>query len=525
MNILKSKHPDVTWPTDVALTTYLFEGAGDYLDRAALTDGSSGRQLTYGELIEGFKRFAGGLIERRAENGEVLAVVAPNLPEYAVVFHGTLYAGGTITTINPSYTAKEILKQLNDSKATRLVSVSFFADTLKEVAEQYELKDLILIDGTDEHRESLGATPITDYLAAEPLAEHAEIDTANHIACLPYSSGTTGLPKGVVLSHQNLIANIAQGEPFAYVEEGGVVLAVLPFFHIYGLQILMNSSLRYGVPVVTLPRFDLMEFLECVQTYKITRLYLVPPIVLALAKHPAIDDFDLSSVDLITSGAAPLSADVAHATSNRIGAEIFQGYGMTELSPLSHAALRGEGKPGAVGGVVPNTECRIVDIETREDVENGEMGELLIRGPQVMQGYLNNPEATAEMLDADGWLSTGDVAYIDDAQDFYIVERSKELIKYKGFQVSPAELEGILLTHEAVGDAAVIGKPDDEAGELPMAFVTLKEGYEPSDETAADIIEFAAKDVATFKRIAEIQFLDAIPKSATGKILRKELRP
>lgn len=517
MRIFKSKLADVQWPTDMPLTNYVFQNASP--DDVAMIEGVSGRSLTISQMMDSIKRFANGLLERGAEKDEVLAIVAPNMPEYAVVFHGVLYSGGIVTTINPSYTASEIVKQLKDSKATRLVSIGEFEPVLKEIQEKYELKDVILIDA-DGNKGSFG-TPISEYLAAEPLSEHVEIDTSTQIACLPYSSGTTGLPKGVILTHQNLIANIAQGEPYAYIEDGGTSLAVLPFFHIYGLQILMNSSLRYGTKIITLPRFDLMEFLECIQKHKVTRLYLVPPIVLALAKHPAIDQFDLSSVELITSGAAPLSSDVAHAASDRIQAEIFQGYGMTELSPLSHAALRGVGKPGAVGGVAPNTECRIVDIETGEDLEPGESGELLIRGPQVMLGYLNNPEATAAMIDSDGWLNTGDVAYVDEEQDFYIVERTKELIKYKGFQISPAELEGILLTHPAIGDAAVIAKDDEEAGEVPMAFITLKEGQEASAE---EIIEFAAQDVAKFKRIDEIRFIDSIPKSATGKILRKELK-
>ncbi len=527
MSIITSQLPDVTWPLDTPITSYLLEESLKEPERTAFVDGPSGRSLSYGELFEAIQRFGGGLLERGAEKGEVLALVAPNIPEYAVVFHGTLYAGGTVTTINPTYTAKEIIKQLEDSKATRLVSVSLFEPVLKEVQEACALKEIILIDGTDANTQNLGAVAMSEYLKTDPLQEHIEIDPASHIACLPYSSGTTGMPKGVMLSHINLVANTAQADPMTDIGKDDVIIAVLPFFHIYGLQIIMNCSLRVGAKVITQSRFDLGDFLACVQEHKATRLYLVPPIILALAKHPIVDEFDLSSVQLITSGAAPLSGEVEDLARKRIDAEILQGYGMTELSPLSHAGLIGKAKAGSAGVLCPNTECRIVDVDmdadagALKDMPAGETGELLIRGPQVMVGYLNNPAATEEMLDKDGWLHTGDVGYVDEDGNFYIVDRSKELIKYKGFQVSPAELEGILLTHPAVADAAVIGMPDEEAGEVPKAFIALKEGQNASEQ---EIIDFAAEDVATFKRIQEVAFVDEIPKSATGKILRRLLR-
>ena len=518
MTVIKSKYPDVEIP-NLALTSLLLEHDNFVPEAIAFVDAPSGRSYTYAQLLDAVKRFASGLKERGSELGEVLAIVAPNLPEYAIVLHGVLYAGGTVTTINPAYTAKEIIKQLENSGATRLVSIKLFEPVLAEIQEAMDLKEFILIDG--DKSDSLGATPLAEYLSAEPQEEHTPIDPDSHIAVLPYSSGTTGLPKGVMLSHTNLAVNVYQAETMVNLDETDVCVAVLPFFHIYGMHIIMNCSLRAGGTVVTQPRFVLEDFLECIQKYKATRLYLVPPIVLALAKHPVVDNYDLSSVELITSGAAPLSGELADAASERIDTEILQGYGMTELSPLSHSLLRGKYKPGSVGGLTPNTECRIVSTETGEDVAPGEDGELLIRGPQVMLGYLNNLEATTETIDSQGWLHTGDVGHIDEDEDFYIVDRSKELIKYKGFQVSPAELEGLLLTHPAIADAGVIGIPDEEAGEVPKAFVTLKEGHSATEK---EIQEFVATEVATFKQIREIEFVDEVPKSPTGKILRRVLR-
>jgi 4-coumarate--CoA ligase len=348
------------------------------------------------------------------------------------------------------------------------------------------------------------------------------VDYAEHVVVLPYSSGTTGLPKGVMLTHRNLVANIAQMEHTFVPSDGEVALAVLPFFHIYGMQVLMNMLLAFGVRVVTMPRFDMVRALELVQEQRITRFFAVPPMVLGLAKHPAVDDFDLSSIKQIFSGAAPLGADLAAAAAARVGCEVVQGYGMTELSPVSHCTPEGQFRPGTSGVTVSNTEIRIVDAETGADVGVGERGELLVRGPQVMRGYLNNPEATAESLDSDGWLHTGDVAVIDDEDHVSIVDRIKELIKYKGWQVPPAELEAVLVTHPAVSDAAVIGIPDEEAGELPKAFITLAVGA--AAPTLADLQGHVGEHLATYKQVRALEVLEAIPKSASGKILRRELR-
>jgi 4-coumarate--CoA ligase len=284
---------------------------------------------------------------------------------------------------------------------------------------------------------------------------------------------------------------------------------------------LMSFPLYRGACCVTLPRFELDPFLQVAQDQRATHLYLVPPIVLALAKHPAVDRYDLSSVRRINSGAAPLDAGVQRAVAERLRTGVSQGYGMTELSPVTHATPEGQGRAGTSGILVPNTECRVVNPDTGEDCGVGEDGELWVRGPQVMKGYLNNPSATADTIDADGWLHTGDIGHADADGHFSIVDRLKELIKYKGFQVPPAELEALLLTHPSVADVAVVGVPDDEAGELPKAFVVLKPD---ADTTAADLQAFVAERVASYKQIREVAFVAEIPKSASGKILRRLLR-
>ena len=300
-----------------------------------------------------------------------------------------------------------------------------------------------------------------------------------------------------------------------------VMMAVLPFFHIYGMQILMNDGLRRGATQITMPRFDLEQYLALIQEHRATRLFVVPPMVLALAKQPIVDQYDLSSVKSLFSGAAPLGPELAEEAHRRIGAPTAQGYGMTEMSPVSHACRFDDDKPGSIGILVASAEARVVDPESGEDLPAGADGEIWCRGPMVMKGYLNRPDATADTIDPDGWLHTGDIGHVDDDGFWYIVDRLKELIKYKGFQVPPAELEALLLSHPAVADCAVIGVPDEEAGEIPKAFVALKPGVECS---ATDIQEFVAGHVAHYKQVRIVEFVDAIPKSPSGKILRRMLR-
>jgi acyl-CoA synthetase (AMP-forming)/AMP-acid ligase II len=496
---------------DEDLASFTLARTEELGDKPALIDGPSGRTITYAELGERTLALAGALAGRGIGKGDVVAIYMPNLPEYAVIFHGVIRANATNTTANPLYTSHELAHQLTDSGAKMLFTIPDFLDTARKAADEVGLTDIVIVG------ESSGDEPtLADLLAEGGDAPEPDIDPENDLAVLPYSSGTTGLPKGVMLSHRNLIANVLQTCETIPVEDGDVSVGVLPFFHIYGMTVIMNLGLRNGATIVTMPRFDLEGFLGLIEEHGVTVVYVVPPIALALAKHPAVEGRDLSSLRMVMSGAAPLGEDLAKAVAERVGAPTIQGYGMTELSPVSHVAPIDSQKGGSIGPPLAGTECRIVDPETGEDADRGE---LWVRGPQVMKGYLNNEEATKETIDDEGWLHTGDVAEMDDEGYYAIVDRLKELIKYKGFQVPPAELEAILINHPSVADCAVIGVPDDEAGEIPKGFVVVS-GDDVTDE---ELMAFVAEKVSPQKKLRQIERIEEIPKSASGKILRREL--
>ena len=505
--------PEVEIP-ETTITAHALRRAAELADRVAIRDAAGTSSYTYSALSEAIHKLAGGLAQRGIGPGKVVGLMAPNVPEYAIVFHGVAVAGGAVTTINPTYGPEEVQHQLQDAGAVMLFTVSAFLETAKAATKDTAVSEIVVIGEA-----AAGAIAMAE-LFAEAI-EQVPVNTATHTVALPYSSGTTGLPKGVMLSHRNLVANIQQCIHAIRYQEDEVALAALPFFHIYGMQILMNGLLSNGVTSITMPRFDMVEALQAVQELKITRFFAVPPIVLGLATAPIVDDYDTSSIHQVFSGAAPLGAELAAQAEQRLGCEVVQGYGMTELSPVSHSTVEGDFRPGTSGVTISNTESRIVDPDTGKDQPVGERGELWVRGPQVMTGYLNNPTATAETVDADGWLHTGDIAIIDEHGHMSIVDRMKELIKFKGFQVAPAELEALLITHPKIADVAVIGVPDDAAGEVPKAFVTTVPG---ADLALEEVQELVSAHLVSYKQIQQLQIIDAIPKSASGKILRKDLR-
>ncbi|MDP5086257.1 MAG: AMP-binding protein [Yoonia sp.] len=505
MTIFTSPYPDVA-ATDLSITERVFEGLQNRPDAVVLTDGPTGRSLTASAFMDQVKRMAGGLAAAGFGAGHTVAIMAPNMPEYCVVFHAVAWGGGTITTLNPTYTAHEVAHQLADSRAELLITIPDFMETAKAGAGDIP----VIAIGTPEYAALYG----------DPITAQVPVDLDAFTVVLPYSSGTTGLPKGVMLSHRNLVINVDQSIVAADFQPGEVTAAFLPFFHIYGMTVLMNIHLGGGGALVTMPRFDLPLFLQISQDYKARRMWVVPPVALALAKHPLVDDYDLSALNEVFIAAAPSGPELSNAIAARLGCTALQGYGMTELSPVSHVVPRHAPRSGAAGVTAPNTLCRIVDIQTGADLAAGEEGELWIKGPQVMQGYLNNPKATAESITEDGWLRTGDIAKIDADGYMFITDRLKELIKYKGFQVAPAELEATLVAMTGITDAAVVGLPDDEAGELPVAFVVAGD---PAPDEAA-IKAHVGAQLSHYKQLHHIYFVDTIPKSASGKILRRFLR-
>jgi acyl-CoA synthetase (AMP-forming)/AMP-acid ligase II len=511
--IIRSPYPDVTIP-DLPLPAFVLADAAKHAAKPALIDGPSGRTLTYRELVDHARLVAGGLAARGLQPGEVFAIYCPNLPEYAVAFYGVLLAGGVATTINPLYTVGELATQLQDARASYLLTIPPFLDKAIEAAGRSGVREVFVLG------EAAGATPFAALLHAGRQPPEVAIDPHADLAVLPYSSGTTGLPKGVMLSHRNLVANLCQLQPVLDVREDEVGIAVLPFFHSYGLTVLMAAALWQGVTLVTMPRFDLEQFLAILQDYRVSRAALVPPLMLALAKHPLVDRFDLSALRFLGSGAAPLGAELEEACGKRLGCVVGQGYGLTETSPVltAHPPEEARIRHGSTGQLVPNTEAKVVNVATGEALGRNQDGELCFRGPQVMRGYLHRPEETAQMLGPDRWLRTGDIGHIDDDGYVFIVDRVKELIKYKGMQIAPAELEAVLVSHPAIIDAAVIRSPDEEAGEVPKAFVVAKE-----ELSAQEVMDHVAERVAPHKKVRVVEFVDEIPKSLSGKILRRVL--
>jgi acyl-CoA synthetase (AMP-forming)/AMP-acid ligase II len=495
---LRSPQPTIEFP-DATVPEIVLARARELADKPAMVEAASGRTLTYTELADGVERVAAALAARGFGRGDVLAMFAPNLPEWPLVVLGTLAVGGIVTTANPLYTAPELAAQLADARPRILVTVPPFDAVAREAAAQVGVEEVVEL-------------PVL--LRAAGPAPAVDTDPAD-VAFLLYSSGTTGLPKGVALTHRNVAANMAQTNAHTPVREHDVLASMPPFFHTLGLTMLMCRPLAVGATVITLTRFEFEAFLTALQDHRATQTIIVPPILLGLAKHPAVERYDLSSLRWIGCGAAPASAELEEAVARRIGCLVGQGYGMTEAT--AGIALLDVEHPetivgGSVGRLLPGTEGRIVDAAGRP----AEEGELWIRGPQVMSGYLGRPDETAAMLDADGWLHTGDLVRADEAGNLFIVDRLKELIKYKAFQVAPAELEGLLVEHPDVRDAAVVRGEDPEDGEIPVAYVVGE--VEPEA-----LMAWVAERVAPHKRVRRVELIDAIPKSPSGKILRRVL--
>ena len=522
MTIIETVRPSLAPYPNYPLQHILSATARRIPQKAAIIDGEY--VYTYQQLDMYSSRFAAALAKLGVAKGDRVGLLAPNCVEFEIAFFGIIKAGAVVTTINSGYREREIAHQLRNSGAGVLVvhdSLLKVAETARDGAP--ELKRLVVIEPTS--RDSGSFWGLLERSPASPPS--VEIDAKEDLAALPYSSGTTGLSKGVMLTHFNMTSNLRQfierpGEALQQTEDD-VLLAHLPLFHIYGMQVLMNAVIASGGTQVMMGRFDMDEMLQLISTHRVTHLYTVPPVAIGLSLLADISDYEMSSMVAACLAAAPASEELQMRVQDVVGFPVFQAYGMTELSPVSNVDYIEADRmtPGSVGPAIADTEERVVDLETAsKDVPVGEIGELLVRGPQVMKGYYNNEEATRETISEDGWLYTGDIVRMNEDGCVWILDRKKELIKYKGFQVPPAELEGLLLEHPAIADAAVIGKEDLESGEIPKAFVVARPGVEVSDE---DVMGFVASRVATFKHIREVEFIDAIPKNPSGKILRRIL--
>ncbi|XP_049768810.1 probable 4-coumarate--CoA ligase 1 [Schistocerca cancellata] len=528
--VIQSPLGEVQVP-ELTVTQYLWQDYHRWPDKKAITCAETGHSLRYGEVREQCRRLAWALLsELGMQPGEALGIVLPNGPEFLVAVHGALEAGLVVTFANPAYTAEEVCRQFRDSGVRCLVTTFSRLVPLEEVRQQLgpRFRGTIVVDGG-----APGAHNWTRLLSrASPVALPPP-GKPRQLAVLPYSSGTTGLPKGVCLSHYNLVANLQmfnhprllffQPTTDSYQE---VVLSILPFYHIYGFNIILNLTVSLGIHNVTLPKFTPASFVKALEDYKPTMMFVVPSLLLFLATHPMVKPEHLSSLKMVMSGAAPAKESLIQKFLDKAGHDIFvgQGFGMTESSPVVTVMPldRPTSKYDSCGQLAPGTKARIVSLKDGTDQGPGETGELLVKGPQVMMGYFNNEKATRETIDSDGWLHTGDVAYYDEDGYFYIVDRTKELIKVKGNQVSPTELESIIMELPEVADVAVVGMPDEISGEVPKAFIVLKSEQKL---TAEAVEEHVTPRVARYKRLAGgVEFISEIPRNPSGKVLRAQLR-
>uniref|UniRef100_A0A0E0K3Y0 4-coumarate--CoA ligase n=1 Tax=Oryza punctata TaxID=4537 RepID=A0A0E0K3Y0_ORYPU len=542
VTIFRSKLPDIDIPNHLPLHEYCFARAAELPDAPCLIAAATGRTYTFAETRLLCRRAAAALHHLGVGHGDRVMLLLQNCVEFAVAFFAASFLGAVTTAANPFCTPQEIHKQFKASGAKLILTQSVYVDKLRHeafpriaTAVGDDTLTVITIDDDDDeeaHTAPEGCLPFWD------LIEHADEGSVPEVTispddpvALPFSSGTTGLPKGVVLTHRSVVSSVAQqvdGEnPNLHMAVGDVALCVLPLFHIFSLNSVLLCAVRAGAAVMLMPKFEMGAMLEGIERWRVTVAAVVPPLVLALAKNPVVERYDLSSIRIVLSGAAPLGKELEDALRARLPQAIFgQGYGMTEAGPVlsmcpAFAKEPTPAKSGSCGTVVRNAELKVVDPDTGFSLARNLPGEICIRGPQIMKGYLNDPEATAATIDVEGWLHTGDIGYVDDDDEVFIVDRVKELIKFKGFQVPPAELESLLIAHPSIADAAVVPQKNDVAGEVPVAFVVRAAD---SDITEESIKEFISKQVVFYKRLHRVHFTHAIPKSASGKILRKELR-
>ena len=502
-------------------------------------------KMTYRELKDQVDRFATALQTLGVEREDKVALFLANIPQFVISYYGALKAGAIVTAISPLYKEREVRHQINDSGAETLVVLDLLYPVVEKVKDETGLKRIIvtgfgeylpslkrilgsLLGKIPTHKVEMGAGmhQFQDLIKGyQPNPAPIEVDPKEDLALLQFTGGTTGLPKGAMLTHYNLVSNAYMCNAWMNTEEGAEIhVNVLPLYHIYGMTVTMNNAIAAAGAMILIPRFDQKEVLGSIQKYKATVFGGVPTLYGALINHPDISSYDLSSIKFCISGASPLPPEVQKKFMELTGGVLVEGYGLTEASPVTHAnpldATLETVKIGSIGLTWPDTEARIMHEASGVELPVDMVGELAIRGPQVMKGYWNDPEETAAVL-KDGWLYTGDYAKRDEDGYFYIVDRKKDLIKYKGYSVFPREVEDVIYEHPAVKVAAVVGVPDKESGEMPKAFIVLKDGAEATEE---ELIEFVKERLAPYKRIRAVEFRDELPMTMVGKVLKKDLR-
>jgi acyl-CoA synthetase (AMP-forming)/AMP-acid ligase II len=517
-------------PKDVFLHDAILRSCRQHSKKTALVDPSCGRRITYGEYGETVEALARGLVAAGLQPGEIVAIFLCNSWEFCAMYHAATLAGGIPTLLNPTYREREVRYQLENSGAVLLITDG---PNLKGIS-LAGLPNLRRVFCTRE--QGSGSEPFANLL--KPVSStlpQADQGSATTLAALPYSSGTTGLPKGVMLSHHNLVANVYQllGPGASALNAEDTILCFLPMYHIYGLNVVLNPALILGMTLVMMPRFDVSGLTRLLTEEAISTMPMVPPAMNALCQAAEAGQFPKDHrLHWVKSGAAPLAPDLARRFTELTGVLVCQGYGMTEASPLTHLGyLESElYRPDSIGHPVAHTECRVIGLEnwiasseSVAEVPAGQPGELVMRGPQFMQGYWKEKEATEAAL-RDGWFWSGDIVTRDSEGFFRVVDRRKEMIKYKGFPVAPAEVEAVLLEHPAVRECGVVGRPDAAAGEIPVAFIALREGFVDCKKMEDEMCAFVADRLTHYKQPREVHFVDVVPKTASGKILRRELR-
>lgn len=476
------------------------------------------QELTYAELADATSRFAGGLTGLGIEPGDRVAVQLPNLPQFVIAIWGILKAGAVPTPMNPMLRKREIAYQLQDSGAKLILGLVHFLDEIEAAVQEVDGRkiEIVTVGGESPH------TRFRELFKGRP--HFVECDDED-IALQPYTSGTTGEPKGVLLTHKNLASNVqAISELFPLSPEEDRILIPIPMFHITGMTVMMLSPLTRGSTIYPMLRWDPEEALRLIERHRMTDMLAVPTIYIDLLHHPKLKEHDLSSLQLCSSGGARMPVPVMEQFETRWGIPIYEGYGLTETSPVTHTNLAApERLPGSIGWPIKETECKIAD-EKGNEVPTGEVGELLIRGPQVMKGYHNNPEATTAAIEPDGFFHTGDLAQVDDGGYYYIVDRVKDMINVGGLNVYPKEVEHVLYEHPAVAECAVVGIPDERKGETVKAFVALKSGYDRSDALGKELKAHCLREIAPYKHPRAIEFVETLPKTASGKIQKYKLQ-